>query len=138
MKIKVRKLTDTAVIPTKGNEMSTGLNLYADVRYPRMVGSHETAAVGTGIAVDIPEGYYGVVFPVKEMTGRGLRLAGCAGAVGPGDHSELMISIHNSSEEILSVSPGERLAMLCLIPCLQIELEECGEFDRSGHDEEDM
>lgn len=62
MKINIKKLTTTAKIPTRGSEYAAGYDLYADITKELVVEPHETAKIGTGLSIEIPDGYFGAVF----------------------------------------------------------------------------
>ena len=62
MKINIKKLTTTAKIPTRGSEYAAGYDLYADITKELVIEPHETAKIGTGLSIEIPDGYFGAVF----------------------------------------------------------------------------
>lgn len=81
MKINIKKLTTTAKIPTRGSEYAAGYDLYADITKELVVEPHETAKIGTGLSIEIPDGYFGAVFArsglaAKAGTSPG-KLRGC-------------------------------------------------------------
>ena len=80
MKIKIKKLTDTAIIPTKATSGSAGYDLYADINTPVMIAPQETIKIGTGVAITPPEGTFGAIFARSGMaTKRGLAPANKVG-----------------------------------------------------------
>lgn len=80
MKINIKKLTTTAKIPTRGSEYAAGYDLYADITKELVIEPHETAKIGTGLSIEIPDGYFGAVcqkrFSCKAGTSPG-KLRGC-------------------------------------------------------------
>ena len=74
MKINIKKLTTTAKIPTRGSEYAAGYDLYADITEEVVIEPHETAKIGTGLSIEIPDGYFGAVFarsgPITKMDAR--------------------------------------------------------------------
>lgn len=129
MKIGMRKLTDSAVTPTKGSEKAAGLDLYADIDAACDIGPHKTAMIGTGIAMAIPDGFFGAVFARSGLAKKGLRPANCVGVVDSDYRGEIMVALHNDSDGVMTVEPNQRIAQLCVIPFLQVELEEREELD---------
>ena len=68
MKINIKKLTTTAKIPTRGSEYAAGYDLYADITKDLVIEPHETAKIGTGLSIEIPDGYFGAVFCQKWLS----------------------------------------------------------------------
>ena len=62
MKINIKKLTETAKIPTKQHEGDAGYDLYADMRELVTIKPHTTEFIHTGMAIEVPDGYFGAVF----------------------------------------------------------------------------
>ena len=82
--VKIKLLTETAQLPTKGSPKAAGYDLYADFCPENgeflTIGPHETVKVPTGIAIEIPDGWFGGVFPRSGISAkRGLRPANCVG-----------------------------------------------------------
>ena len=130
MKVELKRLTKTAVIPTRGSEYAAGYDLYADVKEDTEIKAHDTKLIPTGIAVAIPEGYFGGVFArsglsLKEM----LRPGNCTGVVDSDYRGEIGVILHNDSNETRTVTPHERIAQLVVIPYLSVEFKEVEELD---------
>ena len=130
MKIELKRLTETAVIPTRGSEYAAGYDLYADVTEDIEIQAHGTKLIPTGISVAIPEGYFGGVFArsglsLKEM----LRPGNCTGVVDSDYRGEVGVILHNDSNETKVVTPHERIAQLVVMPYLSVEFEEVEELD---------
>ena len=62
MNINLKKLTKTAIIPTRGSSQAAGYDLYADIDEPVTIKPHMTEMIHTGIAIEIPDGYFGAIF----------------------------------------------------------------------------
>lgn len=134
MKIKVKKLTDTAKMPTRGSASAAGYDLYADVETPVEIEPHATVMVGTGLSMEIPEGYFGAIFARSGLAAKeSLRPANCVGVVDSDYRGPFMIAVHNDGETARCVTPGERIAQLVILPFLPAEFEEVeqlGETER--------
>lgn len=134
MKIKVKKLTDTAKMPTRGSASAAGYDLYADVQTPVEIEPHATVMVGTGLSMEIPEGYFGAIFARSGLAAKeSLRPANCVGVVDADYRGPFMIAVHNDGETARCVTPGERIAQLVILPFLPAEFEEVeqlGETER--------
>jgi len=116
MQLKFQILSDAATLPTRANEGDAGLDLYASE--PAHIGPGERWQVGTGIAVEIPEGHAGLVLPRSGLAKRhGISLANAPGLIDAGYRGELrVLLLNNDPAEIFRVEPGDRIAQLVITP----------------------
>lgn len=122
-RINLKKLDENAVIPTYGSEFAAGADLYACIPSPVTVLPGKTVMVNTGIAMEIPAGYAGLIYARSGLASKkGLAPANKVGVVDADYRGEIMIALHNHSSEAAKVKPGERIAQLVITPFL------CGEF----------
>ena len=129
MKIRIKKLNEKAIVPTYGSEYSAGADLYALLDEAIEIKPHQTVFVHTGISVEIPEGYCGLVFARSSMGAkRGLAPANKVGVIDADYRGEIMVALHNHSEITATVEPGERVAQLAIVPFLKAEFEESDEL----------
>ncbi len=123
MKIRFKKLTDEATTPTYGTEYSAGADLYS-AEGEITIAPHATYLVHTGIAVEIPEGYCGLIFARSGLaTKRGLAPANKVGVVDSDYRGEWMVALHNHSDKAAIVEGGERVAQMVIVPYLKAEFE---------------
>lgn len=119
IQIKVKKLKPNAIMPTRGTEYAAGADLYACIDNPIVIAPHETVMIGTGLAMEIPEGYAGLIYPRSGIASkRGLAPANKVGVVDPDYRGEFMLAMHNHSSKPASIEPGERIAQLVITPFL--------------------
>ncbi len=124
MKLKIKKLNENAIIPTYGTEYSAGADLYNLPSTPVTVPAHGTVLVHTGIALEIPEGYCGLIFARSGLaTKRGLAPANKVGVIDADYRGEIMVSLHNHTDSEATVDGGERVAQLAIVPFLKAEFE---------------
>ena len=127
--IKIKKLNDKAVIPTYGSEYAEGADLYACMDGDVTIAPHTTVMLHTGLAMEIPAGYAGLIYPRSGMASkRHLAPANKVGVVDPDYRGEFMIAMHNHSEEPQTVEPGERIAQLVITPFITAEFEVADEL----------
>lgn len=135
-KIKIKKLTDTAKTPTRGSEYAAGYDLYADVKEDVQIKPHETVKIGTGLAIEIPDGYFGAIFARSGLAAKeGLRPANCVGVCDSDYRGEYIVAIHNDSEETRTVTAGERIAQLVVMPYLPVTFDEVAELTDTNRGE---
>lgn len=132
MEIKIKKLNENAIIPTRGSEYAAGYDLYACVEKPITIPSHCTEKIGTGLAIEIPKGYFGAIFARSGLaTKQGLRPANCVGVCDSDYRGEYIIALHNDTDEAKLIMPGERVAQLVVMPFLEVEFNEVNELENT-------
>lgn len=128
-KVKVKKLVDNAVIPTYGSEFSAGADLYACVDAPVLIAPHETVRIKTGLSVEIPEGYVGLVYARSGLaTKKGLAPANKVGVIDSDYRGEVLISLYNHTDITAAIEPFERIAQMVVTPFVKAEFEICDEL----------
>lgn len=137
--VPVLKLNERATLPTFGSEYAAGLDLYACIvdangESSVWIPAGETAVIPTGIAIEIPEGYFGGVYARSGIaTRQGLRPSNCVGVIDADYRGEILITLHNDSAESQNVYHGERIAQLILQPFLKLfptEVSELSDTER--------
>ena len=124
MKVKIKKLDSRAVLPTYGTEYSAGADLYALLDEKIDIIPGQTTLVHTGLSVEIPEGYCGLIFARSGLASkRGLAPANKVGVIDADYRGEVMVALHNHSTEIQSIDSGERIAQFAIVPFLKAEFE---------------
>ena len=125
MKLNIKKLNENAKIPTYGTEYSAGADLYALADSQVTVGGGETVLMHTGIAMEIPEGYVGLVFARSGLaTKKNLAPANKVGVIDADYRGEIMVALHNHSGETRTVAKGDRIAQMVIAPYLKVEYDE--------------
>lgn len=132
MNIKIKKLYNDAMIPTRGSEQAAGYDLYACLGgfEECKIEPNKTYKIGTGIAMQIPDGYFGAVFARSGLsTKKGLRPANCVGVIDSDYRGEIGVALHNDSEYSQTILANERIAQIVFLPYLPAEFEEVQELD---------
>ena len=137
MRINIKRLTDTATIPTRQYDGDAGYDLYADIQEPIIIKPHTTEFIHTGIAIEVPDGYFGAVFARSGLASKqGLRPANCVGVCDSRYRGEYMVTLHNDSIAARIVSPGDRIAQLVVMPYLSVEFNEVVELSDTERGED--
>lgn len=128
MKIKIKRLSETATLPTRGSVAAAGYDLYADIE-ETTIQPGETKKIPAGISVEIPEGYFGGIFARSGLsTKEGLRPANCVGVIDADYRGPIMVALHNDSDVVRTITPGEKIAQMVVLPFLSVEFEEVEEL----------
>lgn len=124
MSIKVKKLNENAIVPTKGSEYSAGWDLSACIDEPITIHAGETVKIHSGLAFEPPMGYVGLVFARSGLaTKHGLAPANKVGVCDSDYRGDYTIALHNSSNNDEIVEPQERIAQVVFVPYLNSVLE---------------
>ncbi|MDX1511723.1 MAG: dUTP diphosphatase [Nitriliruptorales bacterium] len=115
IELRVKVLAPGAVVPAYAHPGDAGLDLSASEACELAPG--ERMAVGTGLAVAIPEGFVGLVHPRSGLALRhGLTVANAPGTIDAGYRGELKVLLVNLGAEPVSIAPGDRVAQLLIQP----------------------
>ena len=136
MKIAVKKLRENAVLPTFGSPEAAGADLYACLASPVTVAPGETAFIPTGLAMELPVGYVGLVYARSGLAcKRGLAPANKVGVIDSDYRGEISVGLVNLSQDSYTIQPGDRIAQLMVTPVVRpvlVQAEELDETDRGA------
>lgn len=136
MKIDIKFLNDKAKMPSRGSESAAGYDLYAATDDSIEVQPHCTIKVDTGIAVAIPEGYFGGVYARSGLASKqGLRPGNCVGVIDSDYRGPVIVALHNDTDKPQTFKAGDRIAQLIVQPYLNIEFNEVEELDTTARGE---
>lgn len=142
--VKIKRLSDTAIIPTYGSAKAAGMDLYAnlgyhDVRYvdglrpvPNFIDvyPHETVKIGCGFSFQPEDGYCGLILARSGMaTKQGLAPANKIGLCDEDYTGEYIVALHNHSNTVQTITHGDRIAQLMFVPYEQANLIEVDELE---------
>ena len=134
--IRVKKLNENAILPTYGSVEAAGADLYACLEEAVTVEPHETKLIPTGLAMEIPSGCAGLIYARSSMgSKRGLAPANKVGVIDSDYRGQVMVALHNHSQEDQVVNPGERVAQLIITPVFTPgfrEVDDLSETDRGS------
>lgn len=126
LNIKIKKLHKDAVIPTRAHATDAGYDLYAA---SSSVDKDYNIVYGTGVAVEIPTGYVGLVFPRSSIASKDIMLSNSVGVIDSGYRGEVMAKFRKGGTRGYDV--GERIAQLIILPYPEVVFEEAEELSES-------
>lgn len=136
MNIKVKKLKPDATVPTMGSKFAAGADLYSAEDADVVIEPSETKFIGTGLAMEIPEGYVGLVYARSGLAcKRGLAPANKVGVVDSDYRGEIKVALHNHGKEAQTVEKGERIAQMVIAPYLSVNYEEADSLSETERGE---
>ncbi len=120
--MRIKLLNDLAKVPTRGSEYAAGYDLYAATSDIIDIAPHSTVKIGTGIACELPENTFGALFARSGLaTKKGLRPANAVGVIDSDYRGEIIVALHNDTNENATIKAGERIAQLIIIPFVSVE-----------------
>ena len=123
--MRIKKLHPDAVLPTQGTSAAAGYDLYA--LYPCDLEPGSTYFIHTGIAIEIPKGFWGGIYARSGLAAKkGLRPANCVGVIDSDYRGEIMVALHNDDSSIQQIFAGDRIAQLVFHQQLAIVPDEDG------------
>lgn len=127
--MNIKKLKENAIIPTYGSEYAAGADLYACTDGPVTIKPQATAFIGTGIAMEIPMGYAGLIYARSGLSCKqGLAPANKVGVVDADYRGEITVALYNHSKDEKTVEPGDRIAQMVVAPFLHVDFNEVDEL----------
>lgn len=132
MELKIKKMRDNAILPTRGSKEAAGIDLYACLDEPIELKPHESIIIPSGIAFDFPKGYYGMVV-VRSSIGikRHIGLMNQVGIIDNDYKNEIFIGLYNFGDETQIIEPGERVCQLILQPYIVTEIKQVNTLSES-------
>ena len=134
VKIKIKRLTETAKLPTKAHESDACFDLYVDIPDNIETGIKirpgETVKLSSGIATEIPHGYFAAIFPRSGLgINKNLRLPNCTGIIDSDYRGEWVISLINDGKVNRTIYHGDRVAQFTILPIPKVKIEEVKELN---------
>ena len=128
MKVRIKKLNENAVIPSYAKDGDAGMDLVAT----SIISETDTQITyGIGLALEIPNGFVGLIFPRSSVRKTRLMLSNCVGVVDSGYRGELQATFNKVNQNSIAENDykvGDRIAQIMIIPHPPIEFEEADEL----------
>ena len=135
-KIRVMKLNERAILPTYGTNGAAGADLYACIEAPVTIHPGQTVFVPTGLSMEIPEGYVGLIYARSGLAcKRDLAPANKVGVIDSDYRGEFIVVLHNHGNSQQVIEHGERIAQLVITPVFTpgfVEVSELSDTQRSA------
>lgn len=132
MKIKVKKLNPNAKLPNFSTPYAAGADLYALTEKDIVINPHQTVFVTTGLSFEIPDGYAGLVYARSGLASKNnLAPANKVGVIDSDYRGEAFVALHNHGQTPQTVSNGQRIAQLIVMPIPAVEYEETTDLSQT-------
>jgi dUTP pyrophosphatase len=134
MKVKFKKLVDTAVTPSYAKPGDAGMDITTIAH--KINTEHNFIEYHTGLAFELPKGYVGLLFPRSSVSKKDISLANCVGVMDSGFRGEITFRYKFDRDEYFAnvkrYDDGDRIGQLVIMPYPEIELEEANELADSS------
>lgn len=129
--IKVKRLTQTAVIPTRATEGSAGYDLYADIVEQIVVMPRQRVMINTGISIELETSQAAALIYARSglAVKHGIVPSNCVGVIDSDYRGEIIVGLVNQSEQAYTINPKDRIAQMVLTPILTPPLVEVTELE---------
>ena len=128
--VRIKLLREGAQAPAYGSGLAAGADLRACLESDVVIAPGETAFIPTGIAIELPEGYAGLVCARSGLASKeGLAPANKVGVIDADYRGEITTALHNHGSVPRTVTNGQRIAQLLVVPVLTPAFEVCSELD---------
>lgn len=132
MEVKIKKLKENAIIPTKGSREAAGYDLYACCNDVVIIEPHKTEKIGTGLAILPPKGYFGAIVARSGLAAKhGLRPANCFGVCDEDYRGEYIVALHNDTDSPQVINTTDRIAQLVFLPYIDVDFHEINELENT-------
>lgn len=152
MKIKAKRLSNTAIIPTYGSKCACAADIYCDLRVDKCIelnpdadfkhmevntdhfeqvylNPHETVKIPTGWAFQPEQGYMLQLLQRSGLASKGLI---CVGGIVDEDYTgEIVVIMLNTTDKPIRINNGDRIAQMAVRPYYQAEFEEVDKLDET-------
>lgn len=123
--VKVKRVSETAKIPEKKSIGAAAYDLCADISEPVTIKPHETVMIKSGLAFDIPKGFFGAIYARSGISTRlGLRPATCVSIIDSDYRGEVGLPMHNDTDEEKTIEANERICQIIFERCYHAEFEQ--------------
>lgn len=137
MTVKFKRLSEKAVLPTRAHKGDAGADLTCTGIDPVLNDARQIVYVyHTDLAVEIPEGYVGLIFPRSSIYKKSLRQSNCVGVIDSGYRGEIIVTFNPTTDVVPAIyQVGERFAQLVIVPYLDCDIEEAEELSETDRGE---
>jgi len=132
MNIKIKKLTDTAIIPKRETIGAAGADLHADIQKTIIILPNHIEKIPTGLSIEVPENYVALIFGRSGMgINHGIVPANAVGVIDEDYRGGMQVGLLNNSNEIFKVNPNDRIAQLVIVPYIKAEYIESNDLSKT-------
>lgn len=131
-KLLAKKLRANAVLPQKGTDGAACSDIFACIDEKVEIAPGKTEMIPTGISISVPKGFGAFIFARSGLgIKRGIVPSNCVGVIDSDYRGEVCVGLYNHSDTAYTVTPGDRIAQMAVIPVVTSEWEEANELSET-------
>ena len=132
MKVEVKKIKENAKLPLYATKEAAGCDIYACIEETVTINPRETKFIPTGLSFALPKGYVGLIYARSGLAcKKGIAPANKVGVIDSDYRGEVIVALHNHSNETHEIEPNDRVAQFVIMPYLMAEFEEVESLDET-------
>lgn len=137
MELKIKRLTEDAILPIRAHKGDAGIDLTCTTITQEINECGQLSIIyHTGLAMEIPEGYVGLLFPRSSISNKSLMLTNSVGVIDSGYRGEVMAKMRSTTDVVPAIyKPGEKFAQLVLVPIPEYTITEVAELSETERGE---
>lgn len=137
MTLKIKRLNENAIMPIRAHKGDAGIDLTCTEITQEINECGQLILVyHTGLAVEIPEGYVGLLFQPSSVYKKSISMTNAVGVIYSGYRGEIMGKFRSTTDVVPAIyKPGERFAQLVIVPIADIQIEEAADLSESERGE---
>lgn len=137
MELKIKRLTEDAILPIRAHKGDAGIDLTCTTITQEINECGQLSIIyHTGLAMEIPEGYVGLLFPRSSISNKSLMLTNSVGVIDSGYRGEVMAKMRSTTDVVPAIyKPGEKFAQLVLVPIPEYTIAEVAELSETERGE---
>ena len=134
--LKIKKLSENAIIPKRATEGSAGMDLYACIDEPVTIESGDLKLIPTGIAIELPDSNTAAFVFARSGLGikHGISPSNAVGVIDSDYRGEVCVGLTNHGKEPFTIEPDMRIAQLVLMPVIMPRIEITDELGTTVRD----
>lgn len=127
MKLKIKKIDDSAIIPNYAHSTDSGLDIYSIE--DKVIKPNETALIKTGLTIELPKNTEAQIRPKSGIALKNsVTVLNTPGTIDEGYTGEIQVILINHGDRIYKVNKGEKIAQMVIIPVIRVEVEQVSEL----------
>lgn len=137
MTLKIKRLTEEAILPIRAHNGDAGIDLTCtNITQEINECGQLILSYHTGLAVEIPEGYVGLLFQRSSIYKKSLSMTNAVGVIDSGYRGEIIAKFRSTTDVVPAIyKPGERFAQLVIVPYVDVQIEEAAELSTTERSE---
>ena len=131
MKLKIKKIDDSAIIPNYAHNTDSGMDLYSIE--DKIIRPSETALIKTGLKIELPANTEAQIRPKSGIALKhSVTVLNTPGTIDEGYTGEIQVILINHGERLYKINKGEKIAQMVIMPVIRVQVEEVNELQETS------